>query len=259
MSQIAVSRAGFVTTLTMDNSQRRNVLGSEMVASLQEALSRAAGDGTRVVVLRATQGSTTWSAGHDITDLPPADDPLSWTAPQELLFRAVSRAPLPVIAAVEGGVWGGACDLVACCDLVIATPDVTFAITPARLGVPYNIAGVSHFVDSLPLHIVKEMFFTAQPIDVTVAHQHGLVNRVLRPDQDLSIVVDELAQHIATLAPLVIRAIKAELGALGDGRPLAPEVYQRLTSHRRAAWTSADYKEGVAAFRERRKPEFTGQ
>lgn len=259
MSLVEVSKDGHITTATLANDRRRNALSGELISELLAAGEAAATDGTRVFIIRAAPGVKTWSAGHDISELPTGEDPLSWTTPLEKLFRGVRISPFPVIAAVEGGVWGGACDLVACADLVVAKASATFAITPAKLGVPYNIAGVSHFINAVPLHVIKEMFFLAEPITAEQAHQHGLVNRLVADDEDLTVAVQAVAEQVAALAPLVIRAVKAELSALTDARPLTPDVFERLTAHRRAAWTSADYREGVAAFREKRRPNFTGK
>ena len=83
---------------------------------------------------------------------------------------------MPVIAMIEGSVWGGACELAITCDLVIATPDATFAFTPARLGVPYNTAGILNMMKSIGMPLLKEMLFTARPISAERALQ-------LRDDQ----------------------------------------------------------------------------
>ncbi|MFO0958466.1 MAG: enoyl-CoA hydratase-related protein [Isosphaeraceae bacterium] len=80
--------------------------------------------------------------GHDIRELPRLGrELLGWSDSLRVLIRAVQENPCPVIARIEGSVWGGACELAMACDLAIATPEVTFAITPARLGIPYNLTG----------------------------------------------------------------------------------------------------------------------
>lgn len=260
MELVAVARAGHVTTVTMTNQRRLNALGSAMVEEFLSAISRAAQDGTRALVIRAEPGARTWSAGHDVNELPgEGGDQLPWTAPLEELLRAVHEAPFPVIAAVTGGVWGGACDLVSTCDLVVASETTTFAITPAKMGIPYNTLGVSHFLSSLPLHIVKEMFFTANPISARVAAQHGLVNRLVADESELDAATAELAERIASLAPLVITALKAELGAITLPRPLTPGMFDELQARRNAVWRSEDYGEGIRAFRERRKAVFNAR
>ena len=149
----------------------------------------------RAAIIRAEPGSSTWSAGYDISALPvDGSDPLTWTNPLEAFLHAVRSAPFPVIAAVEGGVWGGACELVMTCDLVVAVRSATFAITPARLGVPYNTAGVAHFLSALPLNVAKEMFFTADPITAETAAAFGVVNRLVDDG-------DEMTETAVALGP----------------------------------------------------------
>jgi methylmalonyl-CoA decarboxylase len=258
-SLLTVGQSGYVTTITMANGARRNALSSELLIELIDAFGHAATDGTRALILRAEPGASTWSAGHDITELPSdGTDPLTWTNPLEEFFRVVRASPFPVIVAVEGGVWGGACDLVLTCDLVVALRTATFAITPAKLGVPYNTAGVAHFVSSLPLNLAKEMFFTANPMTAEQMSHHGVINRLVADERELSVEANALAERIASLAPLAITAIKAEMVALTDASPMTSETFERLTSNRRTAWRSNDYQEGVLAFKERRTANFSG-
>lgn len=260
VAEVRVDRSADVWTLTLSNPQRRNALDSELLDRLIGSLEAATAGGARAVILRAEPGAAIWSAGHDITELPEdGSDPLTWANPLEGLLRAVRRAPMPVIAAVEGSVWGGACNLVIACDLVVATRAATFAITPAKLGIPYNSAGLGHFVGSLPVNIAKEMFFTAEPIDADVMARLGVVNRLAGDEPEMTALARELAERIAALAPLAIRAMKAEMNALIDARSLTSDLFEHLTSLRRDAWRSADYAEGLAAFRERRPARFTGQ
>jgi methylmalonyl-CoA decarboxylase len=251
---------GSVLEVTMDNGARRNAMGSGLLDELTDALVQAEASGCRALVFRAEPGVSTWSAGYDIDELPTdGSDPLTWTNPLEGFLHAVRQAPFPVIAAVEGGVWGGACEFVLTCDLIVAVRTATFAITPARLGVPYNTAGVAHLLSALPLNIAKEMFFTAEPISAEAAAAFGVVSRLVADSSEMSATATELGRRIASLAPLAIRAIKGEMTALTDARSLTSDDFERLTALRRAAWTSEDYQEGIRAFKERRYPRFRGR
>ncbi|HEV8024800.1 MAG TPA: methylmalonyl-CoA decarboxylase [Candidatus Nanopelagicales bacterium] len=249
-----------VRTLTFDEPEHRNALSADLLAQFVAELESATSDGIRALVLSATPAGGVWSAGHDIAELPHGErDPLTWDNPLEEALRAVRDAPFPVIAAVDGSVWGGACDLVLTCDLVVAVRTASFAITPARLGIPYNTAGVSHFISALPLHIAKEMFFTADPISAEQAAQFGVVNRLVGDREEMLTSAAALAERIASRAPLAVRAIKAEMAALTDARMLTSDTFEKLSVLRTQAWTSRDYAEGLAAFHERRPAMFTGE
>ena len=168
------------------------------------------------------------------------------------------RCSIPIIGAVEGGVWGGACDLAMCCDLLVGTPTATFAITPAKVGIPYNPAGMSHFLGALPMHIIKEMFFTGCPLSAQDALRFGVLNRLVAPEE-LENASMGLARTIASRAPKVIRVLKTELRKLTAGPHLTPDDFEEIQNLRQLAYRSADLKEGLAAFREKRPPVFKDQ
>src|SRR5208282_3097890 len=123
-----------VGTLALDNFAKRNALGATTVQEMLDALSEFARQGVRAVVLRTAEMRDVWSAGHDIDELPVRGvDPLPFADPLEELLRSVRGYLGAVIAMVHGTVWGGACDLVLNCDLVVGDETAAFAVTPARL------------------------------------------------------------------------------------------------------------------------------
>ncbi|HSD10943.1 MAG TPA: enoyl-CoA hydratase-related protein, partial [Candidatus Binatia bacterium] len=142
--------------------------------------------------------------------------------------------------------------------LLVGTRNASFAITPAKIGVPYNSTGLLHFINALGMHTVKEMFFTARPIDAQRALQLGILNRLVEP-ADLEAVTYELARAITANSPLSIRVIKEQLRILGSAHPLSPETFERIQGLRQAAFDSRDYREGTSAILEKRPPVFTGE
>jgi len=185
-------------------------------------------------------------------------DPLGWDDPLRALIREIELFPAPVIAMIEGGVWGGASETVFACDLVVATPDATFAITPARLGVPYNIVGMLTFLNASSLRIGKEMAFTAKPVPAERAERMGMINYVV-PNADLERFTIALADDIAANAPLSIAVMKEQLRILAGAHPMSPQGFERVQGLRRVVYDSFDYQEGIRAFKEKRKPVFRGE
>ena len=249
---------GQVGVITLDDQRRHNVLSAQMANGVIAALESLQAEHVRAVVLRAAAGMHVWSAGHDIDELPRGRrDPLAYNDPLEQLLRAIRSFPAPVVAMVHGTVWGGAFDLVLSCDLVIADETATFAITPANLGLPYNTAGLLHFLGRLPLNLIKEMFFTAAPLDAQKAKEWLVVNHLVGSAELEGFTLD-LAAMMASKSPLAIAVIKEQLRVLTDYQPVAAQVYERIQGLRREVYDSSDYLEGLTAFAEKRQPIFRG-
>jgi methylmalonyl-CoA decarboxylase len=257
-SGVRTAVIGKVGVITLDDQHKRNAIAAQMASSVVAALGSLRAQDMRAIVLRAAPGMNVWSAGHDIDELPRGGrDPLGYNDPLEGLLRAVRSFPMPVIAMVHGSVWGGALDLVLSCDLVIADESASFAITPANLGLPYNITGLLHFLGRLPVNLIKEMFFTAAPLDARKARECLIVNHLVASDRLESFTL-ELAATMATKSPLAIAVIKEQLRVLSDYQPIAAQVYERVQGLRREAYDSSDYLEGLNAFTQKRPPIFRG-
>jgi methylmalonyl-CoA decarboxylase len=248
-----------IGTITLNNPKKLNSLSKDLIQGLVEALEVMKQHNVRVVILRAPAGSKVFSAGHDVRELPvDGRDPLTYNDPLRLAVRTIEHFPAPVMAMIEGSVWGGACELVMSCDIIIAAEDTTFAITPAKLGVPYNISGVQNLMLTGGMPLCKEMLFTAQPFPATRLVQAGIVNHAV-PRDDLQDLTQGIAEQISNNSPLVVSLLKEELRLLAMSHNLSPETFERVQSMRRQVYDSHDYREGIQAFFERRPAAFEGK
>ncbi len=255
---VRTEKRGQVGVIALDSQRTRNALSAQTANGIVAALESLRAEGVRAVVLRAAAGLRVWSAGHDIDELPRGRrDPLGYNDPLEQLLRAIRTFPFPVIAMVHGSVWGGAFDLVLSCDLIVADETATFAITPANLGLPYNTTGLLHFLGRLPVNLIKEMFFTAAPVDAQKARDWLVVNHLVG-SAELEEFTLGLAATMASKSPMAIAVIKEQLRVLMDYQPIAAQVYERIQGLRREAYDSSDYLEGLKAFSEKRPPIFRG-
>ncbi len=259
MTLVATAKQDDIGFVTFENPGKHNALSRAMVDGVIAALADFRTQGVRVVILGAPPGAKVWSAGHDVGELPiDGRDPLGWDDPLPILIRELESYPAPVIAMIEGTVWGGACEVAFACDLIVASPETTFAVTPAKLGVPYNVAGMVTFLNAANLRIIKEMAFTAAPIKASRAEQLGLVNHVV-PVAQLAAFTLQLAQQIAGNAPLSISVMKEQLRILSGARPMTPQGFERIQGLRRVVYDSEDFREGILAFKEKRRPVFKGK
>lgn len=259
MSMVTTEIRNAAGIITLNNPQKLNALCKELVDDLIDALEQMKKQNARCIILRAPAGVKVFSAGHDISELPKGSrDPLSYEDPLRRGIRAIQNFPAPVIAMVEGSVWGGAFELVMSCDMIYAAESSTFAMTPVNLGIAYDIVGIHNLIRDCSLHVIKEMLFTAKPVTSQRALQAGIVNCVV-PVAELEATVIQTADLISAKAPLSIALIKEELRVLNEANPLTPDEFERLQGLRRGVYDSDDAKEGVNAFFEKRKPVFKGK
>lgn len=261
MDFIKTEIKGKIAILSLNNESKLNALSKSLIEECVAFLKECRTKKVLVVLIKAEPNKhNIWSAGHDINELPAGRrDPLGYYDPLERLLRKVKEYPGTIIAVVKGGVWGGACDLIMTCDLVYADKSSTFAITPAKIGIPYNITGILHFINRIGLNMAKEMFFTAKPIEAEKAEKWGIVNEILDTNE-LEKKALEVAQQICTNSPLAISVIKEQFRMLSDaGASLPPVCFERIQGLRREVYDSHDYTEGILSFKEKRKPVFLGK
>ena len=245
----------------MQNPGHFNCLSEEMCDELMAALDEAYRAECVGIVLRAQVNKGVWSAGHDIRELPQdGTDPLAYDVKMERLLRKVQDTPIPVIALVDGTVWGGACDLCLSCDMIVATDEATFAITPAKIGIPYNASGIMHFINQLGMNKAREMFFLARPITAADAMNVGLINVVAPKDQVMQVLEDRFLTPLRSNSILSISAIKRQFRVLSRAATtVSSEAFERINAYRTRVYRGADYKEGINSFLEKRAPHYTGR
>lgn len=241
-----------VVTLTLNDPVRFNALGAPMLEALQSALTELATDtGVRVVVL-AAQGKA-FCAGHNLKDMaahPQLDYYQDLFAQCSRMMLSVARLPVPVIARVQGMATAAGCQLVAQCDLAVASTQASFATSGIQYGLFCATPSVP-LVRNIPFKQAMEMLLTGDFMDAETAQSRGLVNRVVLP-QDLDAEVEKLVQAIVQKPATAVRMGK-EL--LYRQRELGLQAAYQLAGEVMACnMMDADAQEGAQAFAQKRVP-----
>ena len=249
---------GPVAFLTFDRPQARNALTWAMYDALVAACDRVDADDTvRVFVVRA-EGEA-FAAGTDIrqfTSFASGDEGLAYERKLDAVIDRLERVAVPTIAQVHGVAAGAGCAIALTCDFRVCTPAAQFGVPIARtLGNCLSAANVARIADLIGPARTKDLLFTGRLIDAAEATSLGLVTAVVER-QGLDAAVRDLAQTLAANAPLTIRATKETLRRLAVRRRLDAGAADDLIA---ACYASADFREGVASFIEKRRPRFTGR
>jgi enoyl-CoA hydratase/carnithine racemase len=250
-----------VARITIHNPSKRNALDHEIldgIATLMEELDE--GIATRCVVLQGSEGM--FSAGYDIGDIP--DEVFAEQAerlvahPFSRAIHAVETFPFPTLAAINGHALGGGLELALACDLRIAARGVKLGMPPAKLGLIYSHTGLQKFLDSVGPARTRQLFFTGRNVDADRGEQIGLVHEVVDADELERAAVD-LAAEIAANAPVSLRGNKEIIGRLIAFPRLSEKEEQDVISLRLSSFRTHDFREGIKAFGEKRKPNWEGR
>jgi len=247
MADLAVTHDDRITRIALDRPERRNALSLSLMQELLAALG-ALPDATEVVVIEAN--GPVFSAGHDLSEMVGRDaafyDEL-FTVCTDLML-AVHGIPQPVIAKVDGGATAAGCQLVAACDLAVASEDAWFATPGVKIGLFCSTPMVP-LTRVIGRRRALHMLFTGQPVDARTALEWGLVNDVV-PAADLDATVDALVAQILCFSPRVVGLGKRMFYDQIDVDEEA--AYERAKRVMAANAANADAQEGMSAFLEKR-------
>ena len=260
MGSVRYSVENGVARLVLDQPDKLNAMTFEMWASLQGLVARAEADREVRVILVSGEGGRAFCAGADISQFGAQRDGDAATRTYDDAYlsgcAAIANASKPSVALIRGVCFGGGFGLAMSCDIRLARSDARFRVPAARLGLGYAYEGVRALVGKLGVGPVADLLLSARIVAGEEALRLGVVNALWGADV-FEAEADAYLARMAVNAPLTLRAVKQTLNAL-----LAPEGEKDIDAANRAiaaCFTSADYKEGQRAFKEKREPAFTGE
>lgn len=247
---------GPVATLTLDRPEKLNAIDPPILAALERLVRQLDADPQVRVVLLAAAGERAFCVGADIgawAALEPLEMWRRWIRDGHRVYEAVARLRQPVIAAIQGFAFGGGLELALAADLRIAADTAQFALPEVTIGTVPGWAGTQRLPALIGPARAKWMAFTGERIDAQTAERWGLVQEIV-PAANLQARARAVAEQIAANAPLSVQMAKQLIdGGLGNGTGLALEALAGAL-----AASTADGREGIASFRERRPPQFHG-
>lgn len=258
--RLLAEKKGGIGWITFNNPARHNAVSFEMWLKLPVVLAEFAADPeVRVIVLKGA-GEKAFVAGADISQFKEKrsseDAVQAYNKAADDASKALQECPKPTIAMVRGYCIGGGTAIAVNCDMRIASEDAKFGVPAGKLGLGYRFVGIKRLTDVVGPQFTAEIFFTARQFTAQEALQMNLVNRVV-PAAELEKYTLDYATMIAGNAPLTLASVKASIiECLKDP---AKRDLDRLQQMVEVCYKSEDYKEGQAAFAEKRKPVFKGK
>ena len=254
--EVVAERRGQALWITVDRPESRNAMTFAMYDRIAK-LCREANDDRDVRAVVLTGAGEAFVAGTDIAqfvEFSTAEQALDYERRMDTWLGAIEDVRVPTIAALRGPVIGGGLAMAAACDLRIAAPSARFGVPVARtLGNCFSAANLVRLGALVGIGRVRELVLTARLIDTHEARGIGLVSEVVQTEESLVPRVDELVAQLASYAPLTLHATKEMVRRIRER--MMPDEAADLVA---LCYTSADFREGVRAFIEKRKPAWRG-
>ncbi len=252
------TRQGPVGVLTLNRPDALNALSREMLAGIHTALDAAGSDPEVRVVIITGAGDKAFCAGADIATMrtASASEARDFAGLGHAVGARLEAFPRPVIAAINGYALGGGCELALACDIRLASERARFGQPEVNIGVLPGWGGTQRLVRIAGLAFAKELIFTGRMCDADEAAAHGLANRVV-PHASLMNEATALAELIATKGPWAVTQAKLMTNLALDGGQQGNLDRERDLFA--LAFTTADQREGMAAFFDKRPPAFEGR
>jgi methylglutaconyl-CoA hydratase len=258
LSTVQYSEHGRIATITFNRPDKRNAISYELIDDLIAALKQAAGSPAQIVVL--TGAGTAFCSGMDMENLKQItgrtnEQNIQDSETMASLFRTLYDFPKPTIAAVNGPAIAGGTGLATLCDFTLAVPEATFGYTEVRIGfVPAIVS--SFLIANIGEKRARDLLLTGRIFGAEEAHKLGLVNEVVTPERLMPRAL-ELASQLMENSPASLRATKKLLS--GYTREQLDRQVAQAVSGNAGIRQTADFKEGITAFLEKRKPTWTGK
>jgi enoyl-CoA hydratase len=255
---VLLDRHGAVAVLTIQRPKALNALNAAVLARLAERLEQIAADRSIGAVVLTGSGDRAFVAGADIAEMLPMDAAAAtaFAARGAAVLAAIGALPQAVIAAVNGFALGGGCELALACDIVVASSRAKLGLPEVSLGVIPGFGGTQRLTRQIGRHAAKRWTLSGDVFSAEEALRYGVVQEVHPPEELLAKAI-ELAGRIASRGPLAVAAAKRVIDA-GADEPLAVAIGREGQAFG-ACFATADQREGMGAFVDKRPPSFRGQ
>jgi enoyl-CoA hydratase len=246
---------GPVATVTLNRPQALNALNAPLLGELVDALTKLdADEAVRCIVL--TGNERAFAAGADIKEMADASSVDMLRRNALARYDAVRKIAKPIIAAVSGWALGGGCELAMACDMIVASETARFGQPEINIGIMPGAGGTQRLTRALGKARAMELILTGDYLSAQEAHARGLVNRIAPPELYLE-EAQKLARRIAAQPPVAVRlakdaVLKAQDLSIEEGLDYERRVFYLL-------FATEDQKEGMAAFVEKRPPQWKGR